>query len=249
MSIPSAEAGATWEPNESPVNSRQGRASLTSDKGIGHPHRKFHSFAQQRHRSSKGEAINTKPDLPIVPFASRNAWGAFLEGQHATSEGLWLKIAKKGSGIESVTYDQAVEVALCYGWIDGQVRKFDEDYYLQRFTPRRSRSKWSKVNCKKVAELIERGEMKAAGMREVERAKADGRWDAAYDSPSTATVPEDLQRELERNERARKYFSELDARNRYAILYQIQDAKRPGTRAKRIANYVAMLAEQKKPYP
>jgi uncharacterized protein YdeI (YjbR/CyaY-like superfamily) len=174
---------------------------------------------------------------------------AFLEGQHASSEGVWLKIAKKSSGIESVTYDQAVEVALCYGWIDGQVRKFDEEYYLQRFTPRRSTSKWSKVNRKKVTELIERGEMKAAGLREVERAKADGRWDAAYDSPSTATVPEDLQRELESNEQARRFFSELDGRNRYAILYQIQDAKRPQTRAKRIAKYVAMLAEQKKPYP
>jgi uncharacterized protein YdeI (YjbR/CyaY-like superfamily) len=126
-----------------------------------------------------------------VPFASREAWEAFLEEQDATSEGLWLKIAKKGSGIESVTYDQAVEVALCYGWIDGQVRKYNEDYYLQRFTPRRSRSKWSKVNRKKVTELMERGEMKAAGLREVERAKADGRWDAAYDSPRTAKVPED----------------------------------------------------------
>jgi uncharacterized protein YdeI (YjbR/CyaY-like superfamily) len=129
------------------------------------------------------------------------------------------------------------------------VRKFNEDYYLQRFTPRRPRSKWSKVNRKKVKELIERGEMRAAGLREVERAKADGRWDAAYDSPSTATVPEDLQRELERNEQARRFFSELDGRNRYAILYQIQDAKMPETRAKRIAKYVAMLAEQKKPYP
>jgi len=218
-------------------------------KGIGHLHRTFHTFAPQRHRSSKGEAINTKPDLQIVPFTSRQAWEAFLEGQHATSEGLWLKIAKKGSGIESVTYDQAVEVDLCYGWIDGQVRKFDEEYYLQRFTPRTSRSKWSKVNRKKATELIARGEMKAAGLREVELAKADGRWDAAYDSPRTATVPEDLQRELEKNERARKFFSELDARNRYAILYQIQDAKRPETRAKRIAKYVAMLAERKKLYP
>ena len=129
------------------------------------------------------------------------------------------------------------------------MRKYNEDYYLQRFTPRRSRSKWSKVNRKKVAELIERGEMKAAGLREVERAKADGRWDAAYDSPGTATVPADLQRELERNEQARRFFSELDGRNRYAILYQIQDAKRPETREKRIAKYVAMLAEQKKPHP
>ena len=129
------------------------------------------------------------------------------------------------------------------------MRKHDEDHYLQRFTPRRPRSKWSKVNRKKATELIERGEMTAAGLREVERAKADGRWDAAYDSPSTATVPADLQRELEKNEQARKFFYELDGRNRYAILYQIQDAKKPETRARRIAKYVAMLAEQQKPYP
>ncbi len=218
----------------------KGEAALTGSS-TGLPH----SGANRR----KGEVIATKPDLPIVPFASREAWEAFLEGQHATSQGLWLKLAKKGSGIESVTYDQAVEVALCYGWIDGQVRKFDGDYYLQRFTPRRPRSRWSKVNREKATELIERGEMKAAGLREVERAKADGRWDAAYDPPSTATVPEDLQRELEKNERARSFFSELDSRNRYAILYQIQDAKRPETRARRIAKYVAMLAEQEKPYP
>jgi uncharacterized protein YdeI (YjbR/CyaY-like superfamily) len=129
------------------------------------------------------------------------------------------------------------------------VRKFNEDYYLQRFTPRRSRSKWSKVNRKKATKLIEIGEMKPSGLQEVERAKADGRWDAAYDSPRTATVPEDLLRELEKNERARNFFYELDGRNRYAILYQIQDAKRPETRARRIAKYVAMLAERKKPYP
>jgi uncharacterized protein YdeI (YjbR/CyaY-like superfamily) len=129
------------------------------------------------------------------------------------------------------------------------VRKFDRYYYLQRFTPRRPRSKWSKINRQKVTELIRRGEMKVAGLREVERAKADGRWDAAYDAPRTATVPEDLLRELEKNEKARRFFSELDGTNRYAILYQIQDAKRPQTRARRIAKYVAMLAEQKKPYP
>ncbi len=189
-----------------------------------------------------------KPELPVIPFASRDAWEAWLEGHHATSEGLWLKFAKKGSDIETVTYDQAVEVALCYGWIDGQVTRFDEDYYLQRFTPRRSRSRWSKINRQKATELIERGEIKPAGLREVERAKADGRWDAAYDAPSTAMVPDDLRQELAKNDTARKFFSELDGRNRYAILYQIQDAKRPETRARRIAKYVAMLAEHKKPY-
>jgi uncharacterized protein YdeI (YjbR/CyaY-like superfamily) len=193
--------------------------------------------------------VTAKPDLPIIPFASRDAWGAWLEGQHATSDGLWLKFAKKYSGLETVTYDQAVEIALCYGWIDGQVRSFDEDYYLQRFTPRRPRSKWSKINRQKATKLIERGEMKPAGLREVERAKAEGRWDAAYDAPSTATVPEDLKRALGKNEIAREYFATLDRRNRYTILYQIQDAKRPETRARRIAKYVAMLAEREKPYP
>ena len=118
------------------------------------------------------------------------------------------------------------------------MRKFDEDYWLQRFTPRRPRSKWSKVNRQKATDLVNRGKMKAAGLREVERAKADGRWDAAYDSPSTATVPDDLRRELEKNEKAWEFFCELDGRNRYAILYQIQDAKRPETRARRIAKYV-----------
>jgi uncharacterized protein YdeI (YjbR/CyaY-like superfamily) len=193
--------------------------------------------------------IKKKPELPIIPFVSRDAWEAWLEEHHTASDGLWLKIAKKSSGLETITYDQAVEIALCYGWIDGQVRKFDEDYYLQRFTPRRPRSKWSKINRQKVTELIERGEMKPAGLREVERARADGRWDAAYDAPSTAKVPEDMLRELEKNEKARAFFSELDGRNRYAILYQIQNAKRPETRTRRIAKYVAMLAEHKKLYP
>ena len=163
--------------------------------------------------------MTTRADLPVIPFASRGAWAAWLEEQHATSDGLWLKFAKKGSGVETVTYAEAVETALCYGWIDGQLRKFDVDYYLQRFTPRRPRSRWSKINRQRATELIERCEMKPAGLREGERAKADGRWDAAYDAPSTATVPDDLRRELEKNEKAWEFFSELDARNRYAILY------------------------------
>src|SRR5918994_7389652 len=190
-----------------------------------------------------------KPELPVIPFASHDAWEAWLEGHHATSEGLWLKFAKKGSGIETVTYDQAVEIALCYGWIDGQVRRFDEDYYLQRFTPRRPRSRWSKINRQRATELIERGEMKPAGLREVERAKADGRWDAAYDAPSSATVPDDLRRELEKNEKAREFFATLNSANRYAILHRIQDAKKPETRARRIEKYVAMLREGKRIYP
>jgi uncharacterized protein YdeI (YjbR/CyaY-like superfamily) len=193
--------------------------------------------------------MTTKQDLPIIPFASRNAWEAWLEKHHATSDGLRLKIAKKGSGIETVPYAEALEAALCYGWIDGQKASCGDHYWLQRFTPRRARSKWSKVNRQKATELIKRGKMKPAGLREVERAKQDGRWDAAYDAQSTATVPEDLRRELEKNEVAREFFARLDSRNRYAILYQIQDAKRPETRARRIAKYVAMLSELKKIYP
>ena len=181
----------------------------------------------QRHRSLKGDTITTKPDPPIIPFASRDAWEAWLEGQHARSDGLWLKFAKKGSGIETVTYDQAVEIALCYGWIDGQVRGFDEDYYLQRFTPRRPRSKWSKINRQKASELLERGVMKPAGLREVERAKADGRWDAAYDAPSVATVLVDLLRSLDADPAAAAYFAVLYKRNFLAILNRYHVDKRP----------------------
>jgi uncharacterized protein YdeI (YjbR/CyaY-like superfamily) len=193
--------------------------------------------------------MTARTDLPIHSFATRGAWEAWLDEHHAASEGLWLKIAKKGSGIETVSYPEALEVALCYGWIDGQKASFDDPYWLQRFTPRRSRSKWSKVNRQKATELIERGAMKPAGLREVERAKADGRWDAAYDAQSTATVPDDLRRELEKNDAAREFFQTLNSANRYAILYQIGDAKKPETRARRIEKFVAMLAERKKLYP
>jgi len=175
--------------------------------------------------------MTAKSDLPIISFASRDAWGTWLAKHHATSNGLWLKIAKKGSGLETVSFAEALDVALSYGWIDSQADSFDERYWLLRFTPRRPRSKWSKRNRQKATELIEEGEMKPAGLREVEEAKADGRWDAAYDAQSTATVPDDLRRELEKYDKAREFFATLDSRNRYAILYQIQDAKKPETRA------------------
>lgn len=193
--------------------------------------------------------MSKSQDLPVIAFASKDAWESWLEEQHTTSNGLWLKIAKKGKGIDTVSYADALDVALCYGWIDGQKDKLDDDYWLQRFTPRKPRSKWSKVNCGKATELIEKGRMRPAGLREVEQAKADGRWAAAYEAQSTATVPDDLQRELEKNDKARQFFSTLDSTNRYAILYRIQDAKKPETRAKRIEKYVAMLSEQKKIYP
>lgn len=180
--------------------------------------------------------------LPEVFCSSLAAWEAWLAEHHETADGVWLKLAKKGSGVESVVRDEALEAALAHGWIDGQGRRLDDDYWLQKFTPRRPRSRWSKINRAKVEEMIARGAMKPAGLREVERAKADGRWDAAYDSPSTATVPEDLQRALDGSPVAREAFAALSASNRYAILHRIQDAKKPETRARRIEKYVAMLA-------
>ena len=188
-------------------------------------------------------------DLPVISFASRGAWEEWLAEEHATSSGLWLKLAKVGAGIDSVSYAEAVEVALCYGWIDGQAASLDETYWLQRFTPRRRRSRWSRINRDRATGLIERGEMKPAGLAEVERAKSDGRWDAAYESQSTATMPDDLHRALEENDAARAFFATLDSRNRYAILHRIQEAKKPETRARRIAKYVAMLNEHTKLYP
>lgn len=188
-------------------------------------------------------------DLPIVAFASPADWEAWLVDRHETAAGLWLKLAKKDTGIESVTYAEAVEVALAYGWIDGQKAKLDDTYWLQRFTRRGPRSRWSQINCAKAAELIDRGAMKPAGMAEVERAREDGRWVAAYAGQRTAAVPDDLKAALEANEAARAFFGTLTGANRYAILYRIQDARRPETRARRIEKFVGMLAEHKKLYP
>jgi uncharacterized protein YdeI (YjbR/CyaY-like superfamily) len=193
--------------------------------------------------------MSTEIHLPIISFVSRDVWQAWLAEHHTTSIGLWLKIARKGSGIVTVSYAEALDVGLCYGWIDGQKGRFDDDHWLQRFTPRKARSRWSKINRARATELIEQGEMKPAGLKAVEQARADGRWDAAYEGQGTATVPDDLRRELEKNEKALAFFATLDGTNRYAILYRIQDAKKPETRARRIEKYVAMLNEQKKIYP
>ena len=187
-------------------------------------------------------------NLPVVGFSSSVEWEAWLAENHATSNGLWLKIRKQGAGGPSVTYDEALDVAICYGWIDGQKDSFDGEYWLQRFTPRRPGSKWSRRNREKATELIEQGRMQPAGLREVEAARSDGRWDSAYAGSSAATVPEDLQRALDANPAARDFFGTLDRQNRYAILYRVQDAKKPETRAQRIAKFVAMLAEGKKLY-
>ena len=183
---------------------------------------------------------------PTIAFASRDDWAAWLEDHHEETDGIWLQIAKKGSGAKSVSQREAVEVALCFGWIDGQAKPVDDACWLQRFTPRRARSRWSKINRDRATALIERGEMRPAGLREIERAKADGRWDAAYDSPRTATVPGDLAAALDAEEGARAFFDGLDATNRYAILHRVQEAKRPETRARRIAKYAAMCAKGEK---
>jgi uncharacterized protein YdeI (YjbR/CyaY-like superfamily) len=184
----------------------------------------------------------------VQSFASAGDWERWLHEHHAEAPGVWLRLAKKSSGITSVTYAEAVDVALCYGWIDGQARGVDDTWHLQKFTPRRAQSTWSKRNREKVAALIEAGRMQPAGLAEIERAKADGRWDAAYDAPSTATVPEDLQRELDANPAAAEFFATLNSQNRYAILHRIQTAKKPETRARRIAQFVDMLARGEKLY-
>ena len=185
-------------------------------------------------------------ELPVVGFATRAEWAAWVAAEHAVSAGVWLKIARKDGGAESVSYSDALDVALCHGWIDGQKDRLDERFWLQRFTPRKPGSKWSKRNRERAEALTASGEMAAAGAAEIERARADGRWDAAYDSHSTATVPADLQAELAGNAAAREFFATLDSANRYAILYRIQEARRPETRARRIAKYVAMLSEGRK---
>jgi uncharacterized protein YdeI (YjbR/CyaY-like superfamily) len=181
-------------------------------------------------------------DLPVLAFASQGEFEAWLEAEHARAPGLWIRIAKKASGIPTVSPAEAIESCLCFGWIDGQRRAGDDVTFLQRYTPRRARSRWSKINRAKAEELIAAGRMRPAGLAEVQRAKDDGRWDAAYDSARTMTVPEDLQRALDAEPRAKEEFAALDATNRYAILYRLHDAKRPETRARRLQTFVAMLA-------
>ena len=178
--------------------------------------------------------------LPTIPFASPATWEQWLEENHL-SEGVWIKMAKKGAGVESVRYPEVLESALCFGWIDGRREALDRRYFLQRFTPRRPRSQWSRINREKAEALIAHGRMRSAGLVEVERAKADGRWDAAYAGQRTIVVPDDLRRELDARPQASAFFAELSSQNRYAILYRLHEAKRPETRARRLAKFVAML--------
>jgi len=177
----------------------------------------------------------------VLAFESDAHWEAWLQEHHASSDGVWVKIAKKASGIPTVAYPDVLDTALCFGWIDGQRKALDDQFFLQRFTPRRARSKWSQINRDKVAALTRAGRMRPAGLAEVERAKADGRWDAAYGGQAAMTVPDDLQAELDARPDAAAFFAALSSQNRYAILFRLHDAKRPETRSRRLAKFVAML--------
>ena len=187
--------------------------------------------------------------LPTLPFATQQDWEAWLDTHHADTAGVWLKLAKAGVGVPSITYAQALEVALCYGWIDGQKASFDEQYWLQKFTPRRSKSVWSQVNCAKATELIAAGRMREAGLRQVEVARADGRWDAAYAGQRTIEIPPDFQAELDAHPAAQAFFATLNSANRYAFLWRIHTAKKPETRAARIRQFIEMLERGEKLHP
>jgi uncharacterized protein YdeI (YjbR/CyaY-like superfamily) len=193
--------------------------------------------------------VSSPDGRPVLRFSSPGDWRDWLAAEHAAGDGVWIEIAKKAAGVASVDHDQAVEEALCFGWIDGQVRRVDDAWFMQRFTPRRKRSKWSRLMREKAEELIAEGRMQPAGLAEVERARADGRWENAYEPPSTATIPADLQEAFDAAPAAAAFFAELDANNRYAILHRLHDAKRPETRARRIAKFVAMLAAGEKIHP
>jgi uncharacterized protein YdeI (YjbR/CyaY-like superfamily) len=183
----------------------------------------------------------TVAEQPVVFFRNQQAWEKWLESHFDSSPGVWLRIAKKSAGIESVTYQEALDVALCHGWIDGQKKKFDDESWIQKFTPRGKRSIWSKINRDKTAVLIAQGRMKAAGVAAIDRAKENGQWEAAYDPHSTAVVPEDFQKALDKSRKATKFFEMLNRQNRYAILWRIQTAKKDETRKRRIAQFIEML--------
>jgi uncharacterized protein YdeI (YjbR/CyaY-like superfamily) len=185
-------------------------------------------------------------ELPICYFEGQREWTAWLHDNHATSTGVWLQLAKKGAEAPSVTYEEAVEVALCFGWIDGQKKALDERFWMQKFTRRSNKSPWSKINRDKAAALIKAKKMKPAGLEEIERAKLDGRWDAAYDSSGNASVPSDFQSALDDNARAKAFFQTLDKGNRYSLLYRIQTAKKAETRARRISQFILMLERHEK---
>ena len=195
--------------------------------------------------TSKQELLH---NIPVRLFKSWEDWTRWLDKNHAKSAGVWMKIAKNTGDLKSVSYAEALEIALCYGWIDGQKRSYDDSSWLQKFTPRGPRSIWSKINKAKAEKLIKNGQMKPAGLAAIERAKQTGQWDAAYDSHSTATVPDDFQAALNQNPKAKAFFATLDSTNRYAMLFRLQTAKKPETRARRIEQFIHMLEKHEKIY-
>jgi uncharacterized protein YdeI (YjbR/CyaY-like superfamily) len=188
-------------------------------------------------------------ESPILDCEHPAAWEQWLARNHDTAAGAWLRLAKKGADFRSLTHADALDVALCYGWIDAQKKPEDASAWLERYTPRGTRSIWSKINCQKATALIACGRMKPSGLVEVERAKQDGRWARAYDSPRSATVPEDFQSALDKNAKAKAFFAILESHNRYAILFRIQTVKKAETRARKISEFVAMLARHEKIHP
>lgn len=184
-------------------------------------------------------------ELPIEHFMDAAAWERWLE-EHPGSTGVWLKIAKKDSGVATVSYSEALDVALCHGWIDGQKKGYDAQCFLQRFTPRRARSTWSKINVARIESLLAAGRMRPAGLREVEAARADGRWDAAYDGAKSMEVPPELAKALAKSRKAKAFFDTLDKTNRYAVCWRVQTAVKPETRQARVEKLVAMLARGEK---
>jgi uncharacterized protein YdeI (YjbR/CyaY-like superfamily) len=189
------------------------------------------------------------PDLPVVLFKTPAAWEAWLAKHGSASAGVWLRLAKKSAALQSVSYAEALDVALCYGWIDGQKKAGDEETWLQRFTPRGPKSLWSKINRAKALALIQEGRMQTAGLAAIERAKANGQWETAYDGQRTAALPADLATALDQCPKAKAFFATLDSQNRFAILFRLQSAKKPETRQKRLDQFVSLLEKGEKLYP
>lgn len=200
-------------------------------------------------KTASKPATKTPADLPIVEFQRRKDWERWLRKNHRSSTGVWLRIAKKNSASSSVSYAEALEEALCYGWIDGQKRPDSEQAWLQKFTPRGKKSIWSKINREKALALSQSGRMQPAGEKQIECAQADGRWEAAYDSARTSVVPPDFQAALDANQRAREFFESLSSANRYAVLFRIQTVKKAETRARKIQEFAEMLARGEKFHP
>jgi uncharacterized protein YdeI (YjbR/CyaY-like superfamily) len=188
-------------------------------------------------------------NLQVIAFETQHDWEAWLQEHHTDTLSIWLKIAKKEAHTPSVSYAEALDSALCYGWIDGQKGSYDDKYWLQKFTPRSARSIWSKVNCGKAEALITSGKMQPMGLQQVELAKSDGRWERAYESQSKITIPADFQSELDKNQAAKDFFNSLNSSNRYAFLFRIQNAKKPETRSAKIHTFIDMLAQQQKLHP